>query len=132
MNGLSTPHFGASQVERQFLRRSDGRVIGAVERRRLVKRVDARKHKLRHPPGWCLDRKALDRAAHLGARAVELEDVRTGERWVAPLAAFSTCGQPLDRGHGLQVLLEDRHWLHFPAPAKSVPLQLPLFGEAAP
>ena len=99
-----------------------GQVVGRVQAGWLTKRVDSRRHQLRQPPAWAVDRGHLGRLEAMGAFGVLLVDEH-GTEWRATLDAFRRYGIPLDRGHGPQVALPLARW------RRSVAGQLRLFGE---
>jgi len=108
---------------------ADGRIIGEVQNGTLVKRVKGSVHMLQKPRAWCCDVDILHQAEILGATQVRIEDVETGNTYVAPLSRFWTRGFPVRRGHGEQrgLLLAD--FITDGAAPPSGAVQLSLFGE---
>jgi hypothetical protein len=103
-----------------------GRVVGHLTLDGWLVKVglDPAKHKLRQPEGWATD------AAHLeipGLRGIRIVTV-AGETWEAPIALWRRYGIPLDRGHGLQVVLPARYW-QVRRPGERQAVQLELWGR---
>jgi hypothetical protein len=113
------------------VRRGDGRVVAEVQNGALVKRVKGSVHMLQKPRAWCCDVDILHQAEVLGATQVRIEDVETGNTYVAPLSRFWTRGFPVRRGHGEQrgLLLAD--WQVNGAPSRADAVQLSLLEVAA-
>jgi hypothetical protein len=106
-----------------------GRVVGHITGDGWLEKrgLDPKRHMLHTPTGWATD------AVHLeipGLRGIRLVTV-TGEVWEAPLALWRRYGIPLDRGHGLQVVLPARWW-QVRRPGEPEAVQLALFGEGQP
>lgn len=86
------------------------RVVGSLDGRWLVKKVDSRKHQLRRPLAWAVDEQHLVQLRELGAEGVHLIDEQD-RVWAATLDMFDAYGFRLDRGHGVQVALPLSRWL---------------------
>jgi hypothetical protein len=119
------PEAVAAQRRPWLFYNARGQVVGALRDGWLTKRVDSRRHQLRRPPAWAVDRAHLERLTALGARGVRLVDER-GQTWSATVEAFQR-GFVIDRGHGEQVALPLAFWRVEPSNAR----QLALFDAAA-
>jgi hypothetical protein len=89
----------------------NGRMVGAVLDRELVKRVKGSKHMLRVAPrGWAVDDQVLTIARTLGAERVRIVDTETGVNYVADMTAFDAHGVTVNYGYGNQIALPLQHW----------------------
>lgn len=89
---------------------TQGKIAATLEGRTLKKRVRGSVHMLRRPPAWAIDQAILEAARRDGAVTVEITDVETRRRYIAPIEAFDLHGLRFNRGFGEQIALPLAHW----------------------
>lgn len=87
-------------------RRWVGKVIG----NRFIKTIDLSEHLLLEPKGIGFDDSTLVDAKQAGATLAEIHDRNSQKVFYAPISTIQTKGIPIDRGWGIQTVLQLSYW----------------------
>ena len=77
--------------------RHNGRIVGVVEGKTFVRRVDPARHMLRSPAGWAHDVALLDRLQAAGITGIRIEAKDGTGAWFAPVEVIRSKGFPVNR-----------------------------------
>ncbi len=87
-----------------------GRNVGQIEGRIFTKSVMRSKHLLRSPAGWGIDKGVFDRVIKFNCDTLVIIDRESQTRYTASVSSFLQHKIDINRGFGLQYVLELIHW----------------------
>lgn len=115
--------------------RHNGRIVGKMDGRTFVRRVDPARHMLRRPAAWAHDDALLDRLTRAGCTGIRIEAADGSGVWWAPLDVIRSKGFAVGRaGWPAQTALKLEDWVRVEvraATADDVATMLDAIGGAA-
>jgi hypothetical protein len=89
---------------------ANGKVVGTFTGNTLFKRLDERKHFLRHPPAIAYDAEVIEEAYEREVEYLVVEEIAQGELYTAKIDLIYEFGFEVNRGHGEQIALPLQYW----------------------
>jgi len=79
--------------------RAQGKIIGYLRDHAFIKRVQASKHMLRKPPGWCISKEAFCEQIMSETKNIIVEDTESGLVYECPTEVFAEQAFEIQRGN---------------------------------
>ena len=108
--GLWLPDGAKGGSMPELVMSTDGKIIGQIEGKVFLKKVNGRAHMLHTPPAWAIDARAFDQKVLPHADTIRIEDTESGTIYQMSTRLFNEKKGVINRQFGSQYFVTLHHW----------------------